>query len=444
MNLFGIDIGSSSVKAAVLRDGKIAGKIVRAAFPTRYEGPRVEVDSLVVLKAVKNAIGQIGGAAKKVDVIGLSVMAPSWVAMDANGDALTPIITHQDRRSVEIALQLEQRVGKERHLQLAGNRPFPGGISSTTWAWYRQNQPRVLQKADLVGHLNTFLHRRMTGCRVVDPSNASFMGLYCTLDQSGWSDELCEAAGVSPKLLPEVRSADEAPGTITADAARQFGLTHGTPMMVGMMDTSAALLLTGAKIGQLMNVCGSTDVLALCTDRPNPHEKLLTRALGVGRKWMSVSTLAAAGSALSWAKDQFFADWTVEKFRKEMKKLAAKPVESGVRFEPYLAGERASIEQKQGAFTGLTLSTTRREMLGAIIESLARASAARLSLLKENQTKMLRNVVVSGGVQGGLDKVLHRDWPGQWTFKTEMEATLRGLGSLTPVLRKHSPAASVV
>ena len=55
-------------------------------------------------------------------------------------------------------------------------------------------------------------------------------------------------------------------------------------------------ILAGANPGQLLNVCGSTDVLALCVNRPRPHEKLITRALGVGKRWLSVSTLAAGGS----------------------------------------------------------------------------------------------------------------------------------------------------
>src|SRR5256885_874522 len=79
---------------------------------------------------VAKAIGQIGGEAKRVDVVGLSVMSPSWVAMDKKGKALTPIITHQDRRSVEEAKAIEARVGKGRFLKLAGNRPVPGGISA--------------------------------------------------------------------------------------------------------------------------------------------------------------------------------------------------------------------------------------------------------------------------------------------------------------------------
>jgi len=166
-----------------------------------------------------------------------------------------------------------------------------------------------------------------------------------------------------------------------------------------------------------LNVSGSTDVLGLCTDDPVPHERLLTRAVGVGRRWMSVSTLAAAGSALNWVQRTLFSDLSGRAYYQLIDKLATDAVARGVKFEPYLAGDRTSIEQRQGSFTGLTLSTTREEMLGAVIESLAQASAARLDLLSCNRVKIGHNVLVSGGSAGGLEnKVLHRDWPGKWTF----------------------------
>src|SRR4029453_15032136 len=85
-----------------------------------------------------------------------------------------------------------------------------------------------------------------------------------------------------------------------------FGLTHGTPVLAGLIDTGSAMLLAGARPGQLLNVAGSTDVLALCVTKPRPHERLITRALGVEKKWLSVSTLAAAGSAFRCGREQFF------------------------------------------------------------------------------------------------------------------------------------------
>lgn len=438
MNLLGLDFGSSSVKAAVLREGTVKGRIVRAETVTRHTGVRVELDPRSVLRAMADVIGQLGRAAQSVDAVALSVLSPGWVAMDGSGKPLTPIITHQDRRSTEVAIELERRVGKERFLNIAGNRPVPGGISVTTWAWYQQNDPRALRGADLVGHLNTFLHRQLTGARVIDPSNASFTGLYATVDQSGWSEELIGAIGVSPNLLPDVLEADRIGGRVTAAAAGKFGLAQGTPVLAGIVDTSSAMLLSGAAVGQLTNNTGSTDVLGVSMDHAAPHDRLLTRALGVGLKWMSVSTLAAAGSALQWMRDQVFPDLTRNAFWRLVNRLA-RPDGNGkaslagtVRFEPYLAGERTSVEQRQGAFTGLTLATTREQMLAALIDALAAASAARLELFQQLGIPMLRRVMLTGGAGDGLADLLHREWKGKWTFYVEEEATLRGLAKLEP------------
>jgi hypothetical protein len=59
-------------------------------------------------------------------------------------------------------------------------------------------------------------------------------------------------------------------------------------------------------------------------------------------------------------------------------------------------------------------------------------SAERLPLLQTRGTPMKRRVCVSGGVNEALERVLHRDWPGRWTFDSIDEATLRGLGRLVP------------
>jgi xylulokinase len=434
--LLALDIGSSSVIAGILRGKKTILEAPRVFFKSNHKGGRVEVDAAEMLGAVKRAIAGLNGEAKRVDAIALAVMAPAWVAMDRKGRALTPIVTHQDRRSVEMAAEIEKRVGKERHLRIVGCRPFPGGISSTTWAWYRMHEPGRLKGVDLIGHLNTFLHRQMTGTRVIDPSNASFTGLYRTLKLDGWSEELCGDLGVSLSILPEVLEANRIGGRITAEAAASMDLLAGTPMMTGLMDGSAGMLTAGANHGQLFNVCGSTDVLALCTETPRPQERLLTRALGIGRKWLAVSTLAAVASAIYWARDQFYREWPIEKFRGELFRLAklGAKASGGVVFEPYMAGERTSIEQRRAAFTGLTLAATRENMLSAILEGLIKASAERFPLLEATGTKLLPDVVVSGGADR-LDKLMHRDWPGKWKFRAVTDATMRGLGMTTPVER---------
>jgi sugar (pentulose or hexulose) kinase len=336
---------------------------------------------------------------------------------------------------------LERRLGKQRYLKLAGNRPFPGSISCTTWAWFLRHAPEVMKKADLCGHLNTFLHRQLTGARVIDPSNASFTGFYHTPTLGGWNDALMENVGIQRHRLPQVIGADGIGGFVTHEATRRFGLTHGTPVLAGLVDTSAAMLLAGARRGQLVNVTGSTDVLALCTSRAYPHEKLLTRALGVGKLFVSAATLAAAGSSLTWARRELFPDLSDRQYWTRVGGLSkVRQRGSSVEFDPYLAGERASIEQRAGAFTGLTLATTREDLLSAMIDALGRASAQRLELLAQashgrlkraTPMRMRRDVLVSGGSKQ-LSEVLRREWPGSWRSHQADHATLRGLALLVP------------
>ncbi|HVT89909.1 MAG TPA: FGGY family carbohydrate kinase [Tepidisphaeraceae bacterium] len=429
MNVLAIDVGSSSVKAGLLRGQRLVSS-ARCPFPTHIEKDRAEIDPADVLRAIAKAIGGLGAFSKKVDVIAIDTLAPSWIVMDKRGRALTPIVTHQDRRSIKVAEELEQRIGKKRHLHIAGSRPVPGGISSTTCAWFIRHEKALMRKADLIGHLTTYLHRQMTGARVVDPSHASFMGLYSTILMSGWNNELCAAVGVSKNVLPEILDADQVAGKLLPSAAQRLGLRSGIPVLTGMIDTGSAMLLAGARSGQLVNVVGTTDVLALCTNRPRPDERLLTRALGVGKNWVSVGTIASAGSTVDWARRQFFADWSDARFYKLLKQISRKSLRVSVKFEPYMAGDRSSVEQRSAELRGLSLATTREQILSAIVDALAAASADRLALLKQTGTPMHRDVLISGGGGGDLAKIMHRDWPGNWRFTVEKEATMRGLAVL--------------
>jgi sugar (pentulose or hexulose) kinase len=142
---------------------------------------------------------------------------------------------------------------------------------------------------------------------------------------------------------------------------------------------------------------------------------------------------------LQWAHDQLFPDLKQLAFWKLVGKLTkAGDADStgGVRFEPYLAGERTSVTQKQGSFTGLTLSTTREQLLSSIIEALAAASAARIDVFKSLKVPMKRRVMVTGGGgKTGSGDLFQRDWPGSWKFYNESEATLRGLCKLAETAR---------
>ncbi|HEY0008170.1 MAG TPA: FGGY family carbohydrate kinase, partial [Tepidisphaeraceae bacterium] len=276
----------------------------------------------------------------------------------------------------------------------------------------------------------TLLTRTFCNARAIDTSNASFTGLYATTTLGGWHDELLSAAGVSAKQLPEVVEADAVVGSVTAAAAARFGLTEGTPMLAGIMDGSCAMLLAGAKAGQVVNVVGSTDVLAVCTDTAMPDPAVLTRALGRGKRWLSVGTLAASGTAIDWARKTFFADLGKKDFKKLMTRLINQPADPQLVFRPTLAGSRTSNDLPAAEITGLKLAHTRDDILRAMLEGLAVASAERFGHFQRLGLRMRRDVLSTGGGNDILATLLRRDWPGRWTFREEEDATLRGVWML--------------
>lgn len=430
MRLLGIDIGSSSVKAAILRGPGVPGNIQQVGFVTRYTDNRAEVDIREISRALNATIRAVGPELHKIDAIAITTMAPSWLAMDVRGKALTPVITHQDRRAVTQARQIEARIGYDHHLKIVGNRPFPGGISSTTWVWFEKHEKSLMKRADLVGHLSTWLIRHLCGTRVTDPSNAAFMGVYETLTLRGWSGLMIDKLGLNPALLPDVRESNVIAGHVSKQGAHRFGLPQGVPVLTGCMDGSAAMMSAGNRVGQMTNVSGSTDVLAVLVDRPKPHPQLLTRPLGVGRRWLAVSTLAAAGSALDWVRRNFYSEFDARSFYQQLGRVVGK--QTTVVVEPHLAGSRTRMEDPAASITGLRMGHTRDDILAAFCQALGRESAARLGLLKKQYRRLLPTVVMTGGTQDGLAELLHREWSvyGRWQFRKQAHATLRGLWQL--------------
>lgn len=412
------------MRATVLTSSRL-GPVARESFETRYSGNRAEVDAEGVLSALRRACSALD--VRDVDVVALAAMAPSWVAMNSAGRALTPIVTHQDRRSVEQGQRLLGAFGEADLLARVGNLPFPGSISSTTCAWFVEHEARRMRQAALVGHLGTLLLRRLCGARLIDPGSASFLGLRRIDEPEPWDAELLRFIGLPESALPEVRDGDSLAGTLSPAGARLLGARAGTPVLVGCMDTSAAALLGPLRAGAVLNVSGSTDVLAAVCSSPRPHRKLLTRRLGVGPWWLAVGTLASAGSTLSWAQQVFYPELDRAAFAHQLRAAAGIDPPDGLVFDPYLAGDRMSMEPLTGGFRGVSLGVGRLELLAAIVRALARISAERWPALRQACPRLGRDVLVSGGVDALLSGVMRRDWPKGFRYRSVNEATLLGL-----------------
>jgi len=219
---------------------------------------------------------------------------------------------------------------------------------------------------------------------------------------------------------------------LAKEVARRWGVRAGVPVVGGFVDTSASILATGMRAGQLVHSVGSTEVMALCVDKPIPEEGILTRPVGVGKvfpeRWLAVRTQATAGNALEWARGVMFRELNGRTWGRLLKRVTAegKEMAAGVRCEATFTGERAAIEQAAGAtFSGVRLSTTREELLGAIVRALVPWSAASYGRLARI-CRPLKRVYVSGGATP-LAEAMHRAWSRGHVFKRVPRDNLQGL-----------------
>jgi xylulokinase len=398
MNILALDVGTSSVKAAVLgvAAARPVGPVARVAYNLDHPTPdAAELDPNRLWDAVAAAARQAASANRtELAGVGLSCLTPALVLLDADDRPLGPIWTHLDRRARPAAREVWHEVGDE-FLRTTGNRPLPGGISAVC---YRQ---RVADEPGLAGRVHSYLHAngwlgfRLTGVKGFDPANASFTGLFGTLTDQAWSPRWCAYFGVDPAWLPPVVDGATTLGPLRPDAAAALGLPAGLPVKLGTADTSSAILVAGMGPDDLLHVVGTTQVLAVLTDRPVPDAQRLTRRLGVGPAFVHVTHNPVGGAALDWLRELCFGDLSEEDFYGREVEEALKR-DSDVRLDPpFLGGDRLEVEERRAAFRGLTLSTDRVDLLAALLGGMRRQHERARGAL--GRAEPFRRVFLTGG-----------------------------------------------
>jgi xylulokinase len=366
-----IDIGTSRIKAAIIDDG--LNIISINTVDTELIIPKAdfaEMDFEDILKRLIKCISIFKDELKDIQGIGLSVLCPGLAALDKMGNPMRNAIIHLDRRSRKQSLSALNTVGEQKFLSLTGNLPYPGGISLSSILWIKENENSVYKKTYKFGHTNTYLIKKFTGNFGMDPTNASFTGLYKTVDLSGWAKEIIDDLKITRGLLPDIQKSHYIAGYINKEIAELTGIKSGVPIVMGAADTACAVLGAGlVKNGDILNTTGTVEAITLTLDRPHIDKKLLLRAHPVEGKWLSMYIIGAGGSAIEWGRKIFFQEmektYFYEKYLVEL--LSGAGLKTNVKFQPYLCGDRLSMSRKRGSFSKLSLNSTRNDMILAII-----------------------------------------------------------------------------
>ncbi|MGI6160906.1 MAG: FGGY-family carbohydrate kinase [Christensenellales bacterium] len=368
-----VDFGTSSVKISVADDNCVTLQSAKREYPyIMLPGEKAELDPKALMSAFYEAAQELDPELRsKVEFLCYDTFSPSLVLMDEQGDPLYNIVTHLDRRSRAQSTYIDNNIGRDEFLSITGVYPFTGGVSATTLLWFSQNSPELLNKTHRLGHLPTFIHKQLTGEWAVDLVNASMIGLYKTTTQGGWAYELIKELGFKREWFSDIVNPGETLGNLLPHMAEQLGVPAGIPVSMGTNDAASAHLGAGnSTAGRIMNTAGSSEMVTILTDKPVTNPKYYLRNAALPGLWQIYAT-TAGGFAVDWFYAQFCREMPKEQFYGEYFRSCLDLTKGNpVTFMPYLAGDRQSLRKKRGAWNGLTLTSTREQMLAALLQSM--------------------------------------------------------------------------
>jgi sugar (pentulose or hexulose) kinase len=434
MNILSLDFGTSSVKLSLLREREGGLEILGAAkeaYQIRVLNEDwVELDAGDVFSAMLGALKKLRAQAgdTTIDLIAYDVFSPSLIFMDREGNPLYPIITHLDRRSKKQSAEILREMGKERFQAITGIQPFTGGVSITSALWVRENEAEIFNRAGRMGHLNTYIYKKLTGLWACDPVNASQMGLYETVSGGGWSEEIARCFGIPLRMLPGILPAGAPGGRLSPEAARLCGLKAGIPVALGTNDAASAQVGAGnTRAGAILNISGSSEMISVLSAVPRLDDRYYLRCSATAGLWQIYAT-TAGGFALDWFRREFYRDLgDKDFFEKELPRIAedfaSKP--RGVEFLPYLSGDRQSITPKKGAFTGLTLETRRENLLAALLRGIHEPILQVLGICEEFMP-LERTIKLTGGmIDQSMASIKKQIFPA-YDFEAKSECMILG------------------
>jgi xylulokinase len=372
--LLGADLGTSGLKLVAL---DLAGAVVaeaEAGYAVEHRQPgHAEIDVRVWRQALDDAVTAVAGVldGSRIRALGIAGQMHGAVLVDRAGTALRPAVLWPDRRAVP---ELAAWRGLPPADRAALANPLVPGMTGPMLAWLARHEPEVVARAAAVLLPKDALRAALlpgADSAVTDRSDASATLLW---DVAGdrWSAAAIGAAGVPGELLPDVRPSADVVGTAEL-------VVGETPVVVGGADTPLALLAAGTTAGVQINVGTGMQLLRPGAQAGPVDEPLVHTYADVAGGWYCMAALQNGGSAWSWVCGVLGMSWA------EMFDAAAgvPAGAGGVRFAPFLAGERGGVAgpDDRGAWTGLHPGTTRADLARSAVEGVVAAVGAAFGLL---------------------------------------------------------------
>ena len=439
MMILGVDMGTTGMKMGVYRSEDDTLALERHisrdyTIDTYNDGLFSDIDPEKWKAAFAGGCGEMSDVMAEVDVVALSGTTPGMTAMDSGGNALYPAILMLDQRSRAQAQTIIDIIGIDELMRVTGNMPVAGGCSLASILWIKDNHPEIFRKTHVFGHSNTYIARWLTGKFAIDPSSASLTALYNTvLNDMKWNADIAKAFEISIDRMPEIIHAYESSGRVMQSRAAELGMKKEPPVVIGGNDAVLAAYSVGVRHpGEIINVNGTCEISLVCLPKCISSRKYNVRCHVLPDRWLTLHVMNAGGIAYEWFRklycsemdaDTFFSEYLPEVIDTWLER------ESTVTYVPYLLGSRYTQKPLQAEFHGLTTSTTREELLAALVRGLCEYQREHLKLISRDVSLQKTVCVTGGAVNPSMIRAKKKwMWDGEYMF--EEQSSMKGAALL--------------
>jgi xylulokinase len=234
--LLGFDVGSSSIKAALIdcATGVVTGEATSPKTELTINAPRpgwAEQDPEVWWENIAAAAAELkdatGTAFDSVKAIGIAYQMHGLVLLDKGDKVLRPSIIWCDSRAVDLGEKAFHGIGEQVCLDRLLN--SPGNFTASKLAWVRENEPEVFSQAATMMLPGDWVAFRMTGERSTTQTGLSECILW-DFRASARADIVLDWYGIPHGLVAATHASFSVQGGVTGEAAAAIGVMKGTPV----------------------------------------------------------------------------------------------------------------------------------------------------------------------------------------------------------------------
>ena len=274
MYLLGYDIGSSSIKVALV-EAK-SGKVVHLTRTPKEEMEIVAPQDnwaeqapntwwKYVCEGTKEILAATQIAPLSIQAIGISYQMHGLVMVDKNHEVIRPAIIWCDSRAVEIGQKAFEEEGVSCLNYLLNS---PGNFTASKLKWVKDYEPDNYAKIHKIMLPGDFIAMKMTDEITTTISGLS-EGVFWDFQKKEIASSILNRFGFSKKIFPTIKDTFSIQGKITTKAAQELGLTAGIPVTYRAGDQpNNALSLNVLNAGEIAATGGTSGVVYGVVDKP--------------------------------------------------------------------------------------------------------------------------------------------------------------------------------